>query len=520
MKKILIGGIATVCALGTGMLAAATVISTPASLLLMIASGFVVTYSLPLIYQSLSRLWVRDKLNVKTISHKKYIRRLLERTDDLDDIDYKYARNPGLIRSFLAGVASLMISLALATSLYFIFALMPTSILMPFVAVGMFASLAIVTFMNYFHGIGDVWERRHSVVEAFSQMSSGWKAGVIVFMLSALAAGILVGAMTLDGVNTTLSSGISFLSPLAAIAGPIGRLVFAGVLVSTFSMMSYGFFELMDRDKLAEKKDMLRSFFTSSETYQNDLRQQWVAVNQEIAGIRANYTAAQDPRLDELFRQKDAIYHRYTVYRQPYFNFIYKSLTFLALGVTLAGMLMHVARGYQGLDTLFKTSSMGMAHSVATKLATGIMYLSILAESFFTAVIVGSTMNEEALLGKQTRQYEDHLRQQADLPDQAEDYFFMTSRGMHTIFETSLGLFGAEGADHGHGTNTGQRFADNPSTQGFMSFGMGLRAGYERHGGEHKLLTFRYNSTGGIQNIVSPKEVIGPDLSHKIALMS
>jgi hypothetical protein len=137
-----------------------------------------------------------------------------------------------------------------------------------------------------------------------------------------------------------------------------------------------------------------------------------------------------------------------------------------------------------------------------------------LAESFFTAVIVGSTMNEEAVLGKQTRQYEDHLQNQTGLKEKSGDYFYGTSRGMHMIFETGLGLFGAEGGDHGHGTETGLAYADQPTAQKVLSADMGIRAGYERHGGDNKLLTFQYNKRGQIQDIPNFSLMPAPPVRH------
>jgi hypothetical protein len=315
--------------------------------------------------------------------------------------------------------------------------------------------------------------------------------------------------MTMDGVTTTLPTlATGFLGPLAAITVPFAWIVFACVLISTFSMTAYGFFDLTDDKKRSEKKDMLKSFFSSTQTYQEDLKTQWADIRSKIKIATDSFTGTdqQKAELDELYRQKDAIYHRYTVYQQPWFNLLYKTVTFIVLGVAMAGMLMHVARGYQGLETLFKAKSIGVAHSIATKLATGIMYLSMLAEALFTTTIVTSTMNEEALLGKQTHQYEDHLMKQQNTSERAEGYVFQTSRGMHFIFEGLLGLFGAEGGGHGHGTKSGQAFADNPNTQPFLGVGMGLRAGFERHGGEHQLVTFKYTPTGRISDIPNREE--------------
>jgi hypothetical protein len=511
LTKIIIRGIAAICAVGTGMLAAATVISTPASLLLLIAAGFAINYSLPLFYRWFSRHWFQDHLDTKALSHHKYIKRLLERDEDLDKIDSKYARNLGLKRAFWTGILSLSLSMSLAVGLYFSLIAVSVNILAPIIAVLMFSALAIVTFMNFNHEIRNVWESRGTVLEAFKKMSFPWKIGLVVFTLSALAAGILVAAMTMDGVTTTLPTvATGLLTPLAAITGPFAWIVFTCVLISTFAMTGYGFFDLTDDKKRSEKKDMLKSFFNSTETYQEDLKTQWVDIRTKIKVATDTFTGteAQKLELDRLYRQKDAIYHRYTVYQQPCFNFHYKTVTFIVLGVAMAGMLMHVARGYQGLETLFKAKSIGLAHSIATKLATGIMYLSMLAEALFTTTIVTSTMNEEAMLGKQTHQYEDHLKKQQSKSEQAEGYVFQTSRGMHFKFEGLLGLFGAEGGGHGHGTESGQAFADNPDTQPFLGVGMGLRAGFERHGGDHQLVTFKYTPTGRISDIPNREEML------------
>lgn len=515
--------VAGICAVGFGLLAAATVLSTPASLILFLGSAFVVNYTLPSIYRWLSRRWVQQDLDNKRIAHDQYITELLNSEyTQLDMLDKQHARNLSLTRSFWTSILSLVISGALGIAVYFLLSFVPVSILTPIVSVLMFGALAVITYMNFYGGMKDVWEglkKRFSATENKGDSLHPLVKWVLipVFTLSCIAAGVLIGSMTFEGVETTLLSFVMSGVSLASFATPLAWISFGCVSMAWFAMAAYGIFDWLDKDKRAAKMDMMNSLFKSTEAYKKDLEGQWKDVQSKISDKKAEYRNAQtedvksdlSDELNELYAKKDSIYHRYSVYQQPWFNTLYKAITFVVMAASLAGMLLHIARGYQGLDGMF-TKAMGLSHALARGVATSVMYVSMLAETFFTATVVTSTMDEEAILGKQSRQYEDHLVKQQTLAEKGEEYLFQTSRGMHFLFEGLLGLFGADGHEgghgHGHGGSGSMPYGNNANTRIPMSIGMAGAAGLEKCELQHELVTFRYDASGQVYSIHTPQE--------------
>lgn len=533
--KGFIGLIAGICALGTGLLAAATVISTPTSLLLFLAAGFVVNYTTPIIYRKLARWTLASELDDKN-NHKNYLMKVLKSEDELseENVPSVHARNLSLKRYVGVGFGSLALSMSLATGLYFLASLIPAVGLLYSVAGLMFGSLAIVTAMNFYGGMSDVW-RNVSDFKLEVSKKQGLFLGLCV--LSCVAAGLLAGAITREGVQTTIPS----LFPIiTAAAGPLGWIVLSTMVLAVFSMMAYEIFNMMKSDKLTQKIAMLRSFF-SPEQYLKDLKNDWKKINGELKTKKAELLKATDDAtkteichaMDELYRQKDSVYHRFHAYQQKGFFVVYAVVSAVVFAVSMAGMLMHLARNYQAFNMMLPATL-----NASRAISTSVMYLAMLSESIFTGTIVTSTMNEEALLGSQSKKYEDALYKQQKLKEKASGYFYQTSRGMHFIYETLLGLFGAAGhgaksepTPHGEfsayhaggseGGKTGQAFADYKGTANMMSFGMGVRAGLERHEIEMPSLHFMYKKeTGGISRVALKREVEepAPRLIPKVAV--
>lgn len=534
--------IAGTCALGMGMVAVATALSSSPGFLLIMIASITLNYGTVFIHQWLSHYYSRK--DSSEALGPEYILHVLRNKAPLHQISKNHTGALKTAQSLWIGLASLIVAMTLAVASYFIFMqFVPTAVLLYTVATVLFFPIVFVVYRAFRRGIEDVWQDLQHYLEgsADEEITSpsarntpawiwGKRLFVVLGAISCVAGGLLTAALIHEGVATTSASVFTFIGGgLSILSGPIGWMMFSLLFVCVAGMMARSVLMFVKDSSLDEKLQLKHALFDRN-AYLQDLSKDWVTLNQAIEQAQGNALGAQQAYLaaqhrgdspselqrlghegnrcasvlDALYAQKDTLYHRYTLFSKVWFQPLFAGITLLISGLCLIGMLAHMARGSQaGMDMI--THVTGVSEKIAMGIATGIMWLGLVAETLFTVTNVTDTMLEEGI-GTQTSLYEQKLETQQTTEDAISRFAYTSSRIQHGIFDGALVANGASG----HATSkTGYAFADGLGSVG--DFAASARSATER---DPNPLFFAWNYKGPDAPLLIPLENM-PDMANQ-----
>lgn len=353
---------------------------------------------------------------------------------------------------------------------------------------------------------------------AAARQTRGWKffkrAVAVIGVISCVAAGVVAGALTQGGVTTAFSGGLGF--SVAALAGPVGWIVFAAMVISVGAMMAWGVNQWLQDHELDKKAMIWYSLFDRPK-YLASLKSEFTGlcgkINQKkvqldqaktghVAAVQAldefnkahprgahsederdhldrlNYNKDllenRTKELDALYQEKDRVYHRFQMFQSSAFQIGFAITTLLVTAFCLFGMLIHMARGSQSFGEMLP-EVIGFSENIAMTVATSFMWVAMFSEGIFTATSASNVMINEIAVGTQTDTY-NTLREKQQHPSKLKwDFFFHTARVMHGMFDGLLALFGSSGA----ASKPTEAYAQNNIANKIASAGSATRAATE-----------------------------------------
>jgi ABC-type multidrug transport system fused ATPase/permease subunit len=483
-SSLTIKSIAAACALGTGMVAVATVLSAPGGFLLIMIASIVLNYGSVFFHHWFNHFWGQKTFSGNLKNN--YIDKVLRNKAPLNQLSPDHAGRLAPKESLSIALSSLVAAALLAAFAYYVFlAFIPSVVLLYSVAAMLFFPIVFVVYRAFRRGLEDVWHglSQPDSVQSESKLNSpGWvlaKRAIMGFgVLSCIAGGFLGSALVQEGVATTAGQVFAWLgSGLTVLTGPIGWFMFALLFVSVTAIMARSVMMFVHDESLEEKIKLKHALFNNAD-YLVDLQNDWQKINLEIETTLEAYKTNQASselaeKLDKLFALKDTVYHRYSLFSKPWFQPLFTGVTILLSAFCLLGMLAHMARGaHSGIELLSDVT--GLSEKIAGSIATGIIAIGLMAETLFTVTNVGDSMLEEGI-GTQTNLYERDLQSQETSGQTVSRFAYGSSRIQHSFFDWGLVANGAGG--HASGS-TGYAFADKLGMVGEL--GAAARAAAER----------------------------------------